>query len=82
VVKQRIATAVVDAQSIALDRAVELVNLMRELHHLSKHATSDAHATAVTSFSEAVHGEDPEKLHIAVGLFVAGQGDCKPSLVA
>lgn len=79
IVKQRIADAVSETRSAAVNRAVQLVNLVRELPQLLNQASADADNGAVSTFHDAIHGGDEEKLHTAVGLFIAGQGDCEPS---
>ena len=74
IVKQRIAEAVAETRATVVSRAVELVTFIRDHQRLSKSSEDGA---AIQELASALQETDQSKLETTVGLFIAGQGDCK-----
>jgi len=80
IVKQRIADAVSESRNVITSRTVQLVMVMRELPRLHTVTSSQEESSLVSLVAETtdvLENGDESQVETAVGLFLAGQGNCE-----
>jgi hypothetical protein len=77
IVKQRIADAVSESRNVITSRTVQLVMVMKELPRLYTVASSEEESSVVAEATAALESSDQSQVETAVGLFLAGQGNCE-----
>jgi hypothetical protein len=77
IVKQRIADAVYESRNAITLRTVQLVLVMRELPRLHTVTSSEEESSLVAETTTVLESGDQSQVETAVGLFLAGQGNCE-----
>ena len=77
IVKQRIADAVSESRNVITSRTVQLVMVVKELPRLYTMASSEEESSVVAEATAALESGDQSQVETAVGLFLAGQGNCE-----